>query len=664
MKKRLFVGNLASDVREEELREKFGKFGHVENVELRTKKDEMGMPFRTFAYLDVGLTQEKLVNCIKTYHNTVWKGNSIVVQVAKESYIEKIRREADRLNRSESNRNDEREINNHVWNKDPSTPRIKIEKTEDDNIGHGGRPGASSVSSANIVYTAKKKVETSPDEFCQQKSFLFDNLQDEEPQSFGEHYPYPRATTSSFRPHKSWEAPVNGERAPRSQNWSGDNFKKNEVEEDHLAKKRPYVDVKRKRELDNEKRLQSLKAKAAQSKMQHRALKTAFSSLDSGVSQGNKKIVFRDSDDDDDCDNNDECNTSKAAVVPRAGKRHNLFDENDDEGDEYISTHAEDDFRVRPQFQGKKGQRVWELQSRIGMDERFRLNEQFVESDNDNEGAHLEEDTNVENTDERTRNLKVLQDIIGGSVVKDDQPVHKKPIFKDTNKFRFDPTKEDASKFEVRKEAGAVASKKKKNKDPAPPEPVPEVSKEQFYEVSTSLRDALGNKKKEEGRQFSFSQMFHHGDSDDSGADPFFESDSDNDASRKKQRGKVEQKSKNKLKGQAFERNPFKHDSSDEEPHEDSVEHAEIKDESAAECDGRFLVRVDRPRFFFVPGDHRLLEGVQFFKRHDDNEAIVRKWEAMREKVFPEMMSKRKVARRAAERKYGKKGVWKIATQK
>ncbi|KAH8021125.1 hypothetical protein HPB51_012520 [Rhipicephalus microplus] len=94
MKKRLFVGNLGSAVTDSELREKFARFGDVENVELHTKKDESGRPFKTFAYLDLNIDQENLVNCIKTYNNTKWKGSAIVVQVAKESYIQRIQREA------------------------------------------------------------------------------------------------------------------------------------------------------------------------------------------------------------------------------------------------------------------------------------------------------------------------------------------------------------------------------------------------------------------------------------------------------------------------------------------------------------------------------------------------------------------------------------------
>lgn len=63
MKKRLFVGNLSSTVKQDELREKFERFGHVENVEVHTKRDECGNPFKTFAYLDMELGQENLVSC-------------------------------------------------------------------------------------------------------------------------------------------------------------------------------------------------------------------------------------------------------------------------------------------------------------------------------------------------------------------------------------------------------------------------------------------------------------------------------------------------------------------------------------------------------------------------------------------------------------------------
>lgn len=659
MKKRLFVGNLAGNVNERELRERFERFGHVENVEFHTKKDETGKPFRTFAYLDMGLTQEKLVNCIKAYHDTTWNGNKIVVQVAKESYIQRIRREAERFKVTATNEAWKKNADTNSWNKSTLLHKVKVEDTEDDNkvelLGAWTRKDAKRLSIGGDASSASKRnaVSSSPDEFTQQKAFLFDELSDDRANK-PTIYNNRRVAASYFEPHSAF--PGVASVAPKHRQLDSHKFKEDKEIHEQQYKKKAYIDVQTRRQMDNEKRLMSLKAKAAQSKSQHELLRSAFSSLDTGGLQGNKKIVFTDSE--------EEGSENGEAAPSHVGKRHILFDddgEGDDAGD---LDKVEEDFRVRPQFEGKKGHKVWQLQSRIGTDERFRLNERFVESDEDSNESTHDDIANMEVTGEKERNLKILQDVVGRNVLEDTKLARKKAVFRDTEKLRFDPTRADSSRFEIKKEPTAV-SKKKKKKEVPPTELPPEVSSQQFYEVSAALQNALGSRSKTEEKPFSFSHMFGHGDGDDDGADPFVDSDLDEGAEEEKYRSKVETVKKTKTMLNPFEKTPFQHDSSDDEGKGVQGDPGrQAKDDDEAHKDSRFLVQVQRPRFFFLPGDNRLLEGVEFFRRHGDRETITQKWAAMKEKVYPAMMCKRKLARRAAERKYGKKGAWKATQRK
>ncbi len=40
--RRLYVGGLSHSVTQKDLKDRFGKFGHVEDVEVRTRRDEEG----------------------------------------------------------------------------------------------------------------------------------------------------------------------------------------------------------------------------------------------------------------------------------------------------------------------------------------------------------------------------------------------------------------------------------------------------------------------------------------------------------------------------------------------------------------------------------------------------------------------------------------------
>lgn len=60
-----------------------------------------------------------------------------------------------------------------------------------------------------------------------------------------------------------------------------------------------------------------------------------------------------------------------------------LFDNSEDE-----ESGSEDDshrFRIKPQFEGRAGQKLLDLQSRFGTDDRFRMDSRFLESDSEEE---------------------------------------------------------------------------------------------------------------------------------------------------------------------------------------------------------------------------------------------------------------------------------------
>jgi len=91
--KRLFVGNLFPEVSQDDLQERFSKFGSVSKIEIKNKKDIDGNISQTFAFIDIGVSDSQLSQCISTLANKKWKGYLMTVQQARESFMERLARE-------------------------------------------------------------------------------------------------------------------------------------------------------------------------------------------------------------------------------------------------------------------------------------------------------------------------------------------------------------------------------------------------------------------------------------------------------------------------------------------------------------------------------------------------------------------------------------------
>jgi len=91
--KRLYVGNLYPEVTQQELKRQFTKYGAVQGVEIKHKKDMDGKPIQTFAFVDMSMSDGELHQCINTLSNTKWKGYMMRIQQAKESFMSRLARE-------------------------------------------------------------------------------------------------------------------------------------------------------------------------------------------------------------------------------------------------------------------------------------------------------------------------------------------------------------------------------------------------------------------------------------------------------------------------------------------------------------------------------------------------------------------------------------------
>uniref|UniRef100_A0A3Q2PRF0 Nucleolar protein 8 n=1 Tax=Fundulus heteroclitus TaxID=8078 RepID=A0A3Q2PRF0_FUNHE len=85
--RRLYVGGLNHTVTQKDLKDRFGKFGEVLDVELRTRKDEEGVPYKTFAYININVSDADLKKCMTVLNKSKWKGGTLQIETAKESFL-------------------------------------------------------------------------------------------------------------------------------------------------------------------------------------------------------------------------------------------------------------------------------------------------------------------------------------------------------------------------------------------------------------------------------------------------------------------------------------------------------------------------------------------------------------------------------------------------
>lgn len=92
--KRLFVGNLPPQATEDDLRNEFSSYGRVVSVDVKTKEGTVsGDKSNKFGFVNIELDDYMARQCIQEFRETAYKGFYLTVSVAKESFLDKLKRE-------------------------------------------------------------------------------------------------------------------------------------------------------------------------------------------------------------------------------------------------------------------------------------------------------------------------------------------------------------------------------------------------------------------------------------------------------------------------------------------------------------------------------------------------------------------------------------------
>uniref|UniRef100_A0A2I2Z338 Nucleolar protein 8 n=1 Tax=Gorilla gorilla gorilla TaxID=9595 RepID=A0A2I2Z338_GORGO len=89
----LYVDGLSQEISETVLQNQFSRFAEVSDVEIITRKDDHGNPQKVFAYISISVAEADLKKCISVLNKTKWKGRTLQIQLAKESFLHRLAQE-------------------------------------------------------------------------------------------------------------------------------------------------------------------------------------------------------------------------------------------------------------------------------------------------------------------------------------------------------------------------------------------------------------------------------------------------------------------------------------------------------------------------------------------------------------------------------------------
>ncbi|XP_074645070.1 uncharacterized protein LOC141901617 isoform X1 [Tubulanus polymorphus] len=488
----------------------------------------------------------------------------------------------------------------------------------------------------------------------------------------------------------------------------------------------------KKHELDNKKRLESLRLRGKEASVKKLAIQAALKQVDSQPL--NKRVVFDSEDEDMESLPEVSTNNIEQPKIKKVKSAKNkkvedskpkLFDSDDSDDDNAGSSDSDnqDMFRERPQFEGKSGQQLMKLQNKIGTDERFRMDKRFLAdiSDDENESLHGQIDLFIDkmkksgefellvemasnnerlgkdllriaalkhpgdynhslehckilekydddayfsnkvatellkircssgrtlivlmdsllrkfkqfisdvetaecNVAEKERSLNILKGILGNKVLM----TSRKKSDISTTHVRYDPTREDHDKYEIKNDSKLKPEKKSKKsklgEDEVEVRTEPEVSKERFYEVAADLKNAIDSSEK---TPFSF-----FGDS--SNTEATVEKTKPNLAENRKSES-VDLSWRDKCNMDTSENDKIEHET------EEKGSSSNIHENQGT------IVESCRDTFFFTIDDIRIKEGIEFFQATEDPDELRENWNENRQKAIEAFRLKRKRALR------------------
>lgn len=195
-----------------------------------------------------------------------------------------------------------------------------------------------------------------------------------------------------------------------------------------------------------------------------------------------KHIVFTTDSEGDDGSSGGEWETCARMVG-----RQWLFSESSDSSEEEKEDVAQ--FAPRRQFEGTHGEKLFRLQQQIGTDHRFRVDERFAETSDEEHNESSDNSDNLEKEKEQSR--RIIASLFGPAGVHSRSRENSPPLIR-----HYDPSLDDSADMEQEtpvsktNKLGLASASEDETATNAPPFPVV-VSQESSSKVSSSLKELL-----------------------------------------------------------------------------------------------------------------------------------------------------------------------------
>ena len=268
--------------------------------------------------------------------------------------------------------------------------------------------------------------------------------------------------------------------------------------------------LRSKKELSNKLRLETLEERKEVLRTQKEIVKNALQKVDTGPVKSGNHVVFENGD-----SSSHEKHTSLLADAKKisGSKAHAWLgmDSSSDENED--SNQSVGDFFGKEHFDGKSGEKLMKLQQKFGHDQRFKMDERFLESDDEmeltsNTPDFQEDDLGNQLKEEKLLSLKVLNDVLGSNSVFVEEDEDARNIYKDSTDTHYDPSREDHAKFEQEIKSSEGSKESKENNiitdNALSADKHEHATQEKFYAVSDSLKRFFTNKD-QKNSMFSFS---------------------------------------------------------------------------------------------------------------------------------------------------------------
>lgn len=453
--KRLFVGNLPDDTSEQALRNEFASYGKisiafhqevlflfssisgaVKIVDVKQQRNvDTGEIKSTFAFVTISIDDRTLDQCLREFKQEKYRGRFLNVTVARESFLDKLKRERDEAAKLEADKNAHKE--KHVIEIATETevkavlPSFTV-KSDAESSSESSSSSDESSSDDEIAPT--------------QNSSKFNGAKKQTPSSGNSSSGTDDDNGNDLVLRKRSKIFLENGKIKIDRNVSGGDAihviersakstKKVLDEKSQKADQKRIESLKKMKNSYNEQKLAIKNALTIVVSLTNRKLHTPFPRFNrflvciQDTSKRNNKIVFSDAEEDDINSSSTSAKNSASVNEPkeRTARKPALFA--DDEGDEEDGQNYQNDFKIKEQFQGAKGERLMRLQSRFQNDRRFNMDAKFLEDGNDygedngnqkpenGHDAH-EEDAN----NERQWQYDILESVMGKKIRHNEPP--------------------------------------------------------------------------------------------------------------------------------------------------------------------------------------------------------------------------------------------------